>query len=1123
MEALAAIGLVSNLLQFVELGCKLLEKAKDIHQSSVGSTEEDASGHRIAASLEASFVRLSTSTTERSHSEQEVAVFTTASECADVARQLSQLLEKTRVKGSRSKVKVFKAAVKSTLKSKEKAGLIARLDHAISALNTQLLLLTRSDLVTYLNTSFEWHSTHRTQLLSINAQIKTLRESLISETPQTVAIVASLRETLDKSHKSLLAVRQHQILESLRFDLMEAREEGITEAHETTYEWILEPEGPYATPIQGVASQRFRSWLKADGGIFFIMGKPGAGKSVLMKLLSRHHTTGHLLRSALSNEPEPIVVKFFFWNAGSDHQKSFNGLVRSLLHSILSQAPELIPTALPKEWAETSTFSGHSWTAHHDHRRINTVFDQLLRSDLMFHNRNFVFFIDGLDELDGNHQHMVKQIRSWSTIGGRNLKICVSSREWNVFTSGFSDCESLQLQMLTRADMLHTAMDTLMHNDDFKRLDVSTETLESFVEILVNKAEGVFLWTSLVLRLLQDGLSDGDELRHLQRKLDVLPTELEDLFEHMLLSIRKEDQAYAFKMISYVSGASSNSPPFMFRMLFLDLLYETDGTTDPAQVLALACKDLTRPEVEDYLRKQLKMVRKRLIGRCKCLIEIREADNIDGNYTVSQGTSDENSESKMIELESTPFFNETVHLAHRKVKEYIEGDKTMSVLNKFANGINWQADTLRTLTEHINFQINYGHMFIGWPRLEDSTMRMHPKCMNPTTCATECYARSLTQELMRCYIFSQYGGTSLLTPADVSLFLEHVFNLFGQGNRRVKWLKSECSNGAVYSYCGKFHLDDVNNYAPVLTCAKGGTHVSIPHLCAIIGATGFFEKRFMETWSDSTRIYDRPGMIRCLLTSDFVGGGGSLDTERSARLAKIFDLLKRHGPRVDQVSWGCCCDGFFEVGYEWTIWQAMFCCRLLGRSGHISPEDWNALLVKLLDDGIDIQLCLEVHFTIAKEHLRGYPPGTQPTWTSESEEEQYLLAEIWTRPVKTIHQLCTDNWTEAARPDHGPISIFLLRKDTRLAKMAKEKGGMLYFSDLLGYMGIQLDPNRMNNTSVPSIPPLLGWKINPKKRIEAYDDLVESSPGRLVREGHFFTGAHRDENISDSDRWIKVT
>ncbi|KAK7959131.1 uncharacterized protein PG986_003985 [Apiospora aurea] len=278
MEALEAIGLASNLLQFIELGFKLAEKARDIHQSSFGSTEEDASHLRITTSLEASFGRLTTSTS-KSHNAQEVAIHGTASECADVARQLSQLLEKTRVKGPRTKTKVFKATIRSTWKTREKQDLITRLDHALNGLNTQLLLLTRSDIITHLDNSFEWHTLQGTQLKSISTQVSSLREDL-SRNCHNTAIATDLCELLDKPRQSLIKVRQHQILESLRFDLMHAREEGISEAHEATYDWILAPEGPFATSSLESTSRRFQSWLQQNGGIFFIMGKPGAGNIV---------------------------------------------------------------------------------------------------------------------------------------------------------------------------------------------------------------------------------------------------------------------------------------------------------------------------------------------------------------------------------------------------------------------------------------------------------------------------------------------------------------------------------------------------------------------------------------------------------------------------------------------------------------------------------------------------------------------------------------------------------------------------------------------------------------------------------------------------------------------------
>ncbi|KAK7953233.1 hypothetical protein PG988_013927 [Apiospora saccharicola] len=397
------------------------------------------------------------------------------------------------------------------------------------------------------------------------------------------------------------------------------------------------------------------------------MGKPGAVKSVLMKMISGHENFRRLVAEN-SEATQTIVAKFFFWNAGSESQKSFGCLVRSLLHSILSQAPDLIPAVFPNDWEETGHFSGQSWTAHHDSKKINIAFEKLLCSELLYRNRHVVFLIDGLDELEGDHKYMVQRIRSWSTTGGDNLKICVSSREWNVFTSVFADCESLKLQSLTYDDMLRTTRDTLAGNEDFIRLDVPVYKFESFAKTLVEKAEGVFLWTSLVLRLMQDGLSDGDEFLRLQSKLDALPADLEKLFEHMLTSINKVDQCYAFKMIHFVSeSTTAGSPPMLLRMLFLDILYDSAQANDPAGLLVSECRNMSRPETEDHLQNKLSSLSKRLIGRSKCLLEIRHIE-IDPKYQDIWHT--------------TPFFDKSVHLAHRKVKEYIEGERATSLLKK---------------------------------------------------------------------------------------------------------------------------------------------------------------------------------------------------------------------------------------------------------------------------------------------------------------------------------------------------------------------------------------------------------------------------------------------------------
>ncbi|KAK8062948.1 hypothetical protein PG997_015045 [Apiospora hydei] len=1027
MEALAAIGLASNLLQFIELGFKLAKKARGIHQSSSGSTEEDTS-HLRSGDLRY---------------------------CFRMCRRGSPIKPATGEDSSKGPTLQGQSVQGYNQEHLEEQG-EARSGHPAGSRPkwTQYSIAT---------------SDEGTQLQSISTQISSLREDL-SRNCHNTAIVTELYEVLEKPRQSLIKMRQHQILESLRFDSMRDREEGISEAHEATYDWILAPEGSFATSAHESTSRRFQSWLQQNGGIFFIMGKPGAGKSVLMKTISGHENF-HRLLATPSNESQIVVAKFFFWNAGSNHQKSFQGLIRSLLHSILSQAPDLIPAAFPKEWEETKQFSGQSWTAHHDHKKINAVFEELIHSELLYRDRKLAFLIDGLDELEGDHRHMVERIRSWSSTGGDNLKICVSSREWNVFTDGFSDCEGLQLQMLTHDDMFRTAKDTLAGNNDFKRLEAPTEELEAFASSLVEKAEGVFLWTSLVLRLLQDGLSDGDEMRQLQNKLDVLPTELEDLFQHMLTSISRG--------------------------------VKRDRNSDPAEVLASEMQGMARAEADEYLQKKISKLRKRLTGRCKCLLEIRQSEN------------------------HTPCYNESVHLAHRKVKEYIEGDQPVSLLTRFTAGIKWEADHLRTLAAHIKFMVKSGHTFIGWPHPKDPYCHQDEDCEGPSTCATENFAIWFTRELSITLAVLRYNKTS--TPICIIDFLKDISTLVEHFKDEGNLFKSTCSKGAFYAKCGAAHIHGYHKIRPqrlwpFLTCSHGqdaGTHISIPHIAGFAAIPEFFGTGLSDIGFAPKQTHDSAGLIRCTAFRQFKKFDD--DSHPEKRRAEILDRILDQDLRIDRTPYGCSYKNPVEKGYDWTVWQVMLCQRILGHSDELYPEDWNSLFKKLLGRGIDIKFCLRVHHSLREGHLKEYPPATYPFWDLEDGGSN------------------TYGWVDSDRPDHGPLAIFLLAEDSKLARMAKERGGVLSLADLFEWMGIRLEESQKANIKVPLIPCLDGWKLARQMALRIYEDDKNSSCGilrRMVRDTPDILVDSKDNSdngssmTSDDDpnnalymaytRWIRV-
>jgi hypothetical protein len=93
---------------------------------------------------------------------------------------------------------------------------------------------------------------------------------------------------------------------------------------------------------------------------------------------------------------------------------SLEGLYRSLLFETCRQMPSLIPRLFPKFWA-SSNFGVAP--IHFD--EIRDAFTSLIK-EASSSESNFCFFIDGLDEFEGDevdHWRLSRDLQSWTTQG----------------------------------------------------------------------------------------------------------------------------------------------------------------------------------------------------------------------------------------------------------------------------------------------------------------------------------------------------------------------------------------------------------------------------------------------------------------------------------------------------------------------------------------------------------------------------------------------------------------------------------------------------------------------------------------------------------------------------------
>lgn len=412
---------------------------------------------------------------------------------------------------------------------------------------------------------------------------------------QNVDQFSSLLSTVtDTQRKDFV---EADILRRLRFQTMDDRHERIPDAYRNTFEWVFREMG---NSDSNTTFDNYVNWLKSTEPIYWVTGKPGAGKSTLTKYLFNDPRTQRIAASWSANT-ELISAGFFFWNSGTDDQMSREGLLRTLLHQVVSTRGELIPQVFEESWQNYELWGGdfYEWRW----QDLVKFFKVLIRDE----KRKFLLFIDGLDEFAGDHMELVEFILEISRFP--NVKLCVASRPWLTFEEAFGKRPRLKVETLTRADIQKFVSEKLQCSQRFLDLKRDEPTsAKTLVDEVTGKAQGVFLWVYLVVKSLSEGLRDGDTMKDLLERISRLPSDLEELFRKIL---DKLDANY-FKQASILFQLMNAAAPRPLTVLCLALSEEgfDAAMQQPMEPLSVGQR-ASRAE----------SVRRRLNSRSKGLLE----------------------------------------------------------------------------------------------------------------------------------------------------------------------------------------------------------------------------------------------------------------------------------------------------------------------------------------------------------------------------------------------------------------------------------------------------------------------------------------------------------------------
>ena len=303
----------------------------------------------------------------------------------------------------------------------------------------------------------------------------------------------------------------------MSFPELDQRYHNVDQAVSNTCQWFLD-------------HAYYRRWehttsSAASHRLLWLRGKPGSGKSTILKRALQDARSKRLAQTA-SNSRADLVACFFFNTRGSFLESTPQGFYRGVLVQIFEHQDLALDSEHLKAFLRKRSLlaEGVRWT-------IGELKD-MFRSALARLSLDLVLYVDALDECDAATNrdlvdHLCEELNR-ARHNGVNLKICISSRHYpNIHGH---DCRTIIAEKYNYGDIMAYAKDKL------ETIANKTQMAQQITE----QSSGIFLWAVLVIRKLREAIDDGEPHSALLRILASTPRDLGEVFETLLGSISDE-------------------------------------------------------------------------------------------------------------------------------------------------------------------------------------------------------------------------------------------------------------------------------------------------------------------------------------------------------------------------------------------------------------------------------------------------------------------------------------------------------------------------------------------------------------------------------------------------------
>ncbi|KAI0853761.1 hypothetical protein F5Y00DRAFT_257063 [Daldinia vernicosa] len=791
MSGLEALGVACNIMQVISFAHETINFCKEIYQ---GRSFNEYNQQSVVSLVELSAQLQTHFQQAKSQSAKEKRLSDIAQKCNVAARALEdevKFLTSHHAKGNLAAT--IKTAVKANWRKNRLERLEKSLENYQNTMESHLLarVCTQGDAieiqqsqgfeklgkdVQYFTSQYAAGHTRivdliKTELVLVRAEA--VKATLQSEesikmhvTSTTNNLIQRMDQcTIESNVKSSTKEQQDRFLNSLRYEGMNQRKNDITSSLKDTFQWIFDSDCG-ETPIQ--LWDNFGDWLKSDSNIYWIAGKPGSGKSTLMKYLLKSPSTKAALKIW---NTDPIILSHFLWKPGFKMQKSVKGFLCSILHQALLS--DRISLALGSILETSKPLLLKQEAADWDVEELKDLSFTILGSDMF----PVCIFLDGLDEIceeDGPFS-LLKLIDDLRT--NRKVKICVSSRPEPVLQYNLCRHQQLRLHDLTRNDMKKFAAAQVR---PYVNRGMITKSFGSEItSSLIEKAEGVFLWLHLASRSLIGGIENGDTEDILMQRLEEMPNELMKLYSDMWKRVNGDSKIYREAAARY------------FNLLILDSKFrEKYGYSSDFRIRFFQLMGATQTKLQDIILEKQSSVSVATLEQTWAVsvkdIQVRCAGLLEVNYRWDDCEFWEVRDPNHYEFIRVQQGNPWVQFIHRTAYDFItdteEGHRIRAydsssseklyiqlvkghlIMAKFLRGHNEALeDVLRYLSEIKDLSLQpriYEILRHVWAWYHERNYRIAGEDSSDSFCTGPHFLALLTESIYRNFILSTIKGSS---------------------------------------------------------------------------------------------------------------------------------------------------------------------------------------------------------------------------------------------------------------------------------------------------------------------------------------------------------------------------